>query len=333
MAEGKRKPFIMLQLSLWRDKRLTGNEKLVLISLLCHYNTEKRRAWPSLNTIAEECVCSRVVVWQTLKTLETKGFIKCKKTAGKVTQYELTFDGIPVQNFNRYTHSESEQVEHTTHSESEPVNSIPIQNLNGGYSESERVPIQNLNTTHSESEPELYLRTRSIRTRSKEQEKQSDFSADFEILWSSYPRKVRKVDARKKYDALRKRGISADELLTAAKNYADQRRGQDEKYTLHCATFLGNERWKDYLLPTVNASARGMLRPRTNEEFVAEQEFINKEFGGDMHEYICWLSDGKPELADWRTKHNGERSEINRGDHRDHATGTGEARQVSIFDI
>ena len=166
MAEGERKPFIMLQLSLWRDKRLTGNEKLVLISLLCHYNTEKRRAWPSLNTIAEECVCSRVVVWQTLKTLETKGFIKCKKTAGKVTQYELTFDGIPVQNFNRYTHSESEQVEHTTHSESEPVNSIPIQNLNGGYSESERVPIQNLNTTHSESKPELYLRTRSIRTKS-----------------------------------------------------------------------------------------------------------------------------------------------------------------------
>lgn len=255
MTEGERKPFIMLQLSLWRDKRLTGNEKLVLISLLCHYNTEKRRAWPSLNTIAEECVCSRVVVWQTLKTLETKGFIKCKKTAGKVTQYELTFDGIPVQNFNRYTHSESEQVEHTTHSESEPVNSIPIQNLNGGYSESERVPIQNLNTTHSESKPELYLRTRSIRTRSIELEKQSrareaDFEAEFEEFWKAYPKPKNpdKTPTRKKYEALRKKGVSGEDLLKAAQGYARSMQGTDPRYIKHGATFLGpQEPWRDYL--------------------------------------------------------------------------------------
>ena len=255
MAEGERKPFIMLQLSLWRDKRLTGNEKLVLISLLCHYNTEKRRAWPSLNTIAEECVCSRVVVWQTLKTLETKGFIKCKKTAGKVTQYELTFDDIPIQNFNGYTHSESEPIEHTTHSESKPVNSIPIQNLNGGYSESERVPVQNLNTTHLESEPELYLRTRSIRTRSIELEKQSrareaDFEAEFEEFWKAYPkpRNPDKTPTRKRYEALRKKGVSGDDLLKAAQGYARSTQGTDPRYIKHGATFLGpQEPWRDYL--------------------------------------------------------------------------------------
>ena len=244
MAEGERKPFIMLQLSLWRDKRLTGNEKLVLISLLCHYNTEKRRAWPSLNTIAEECVCSRVVVWQTLKTLETKGFIKCEKTAGKVTQYELTFDGIPVQKFNGYTHSESE-----------PVSNIPIKNLNGGYSESERVPIQNLNTTHSESEPELYLRTRSIRTRSIELEKQSrareaDFEAEFEEFWKAYPKPKNpdKTPTRKKYEALRKKGVSGEDLLKAAQGYARSMQGTDPRYIKHGATFLGpQEPWRDYL--------------------------------------------------------------------------------------
>ena len=254
MTEGERKPFIMLQLSLWRDKRLTGNEKLVLISLLCHYNTEKRRAWPSLNTIAEECVCSRVVVWQTLKTLETKGFIKCEKTAGKVTQYELTFDDIPVQNFNGYTHSESEPVERTTHSESEPVSSIPIQNLNGGYSESERVPIQNLNTTHSESEPELYLRTKSIRTKSIELEKpqnpRGDFSADFEEFWRAYPKPKNpdKTPTRKKYEALRKKGVSGEDLLKAAQGYARSTQGTDPRYIKHGTTFLGpQEPWRDYL--------------------------------------------------------------------------------------
>ena len=242
MAEGERKPFIMLQLSLWRDKRLTGNEKLVLISLLCHYNTEKRRAWPSLNTIAEECVCSRVVVWQTLKTLETKGFIKCEKTAGKVTQYELTFGDIPIQNLN------------TTHSESEPVNSIPIQNLNTTHSESERVPIQNLNTTHSESEPELYLRTRSIRTRSIELEKpqnsRGDFTDDFEEFWRAYPKPKNpdKTPTRKRYEALRKKGVSGEDLLKAAQGYARSTQGTDPRYIKHGATFLGpQEPWRDYL--------------------------------------------------------------------------------------
>ena len=263
MTEGERKPFIMLQLSLWRDKRLTGNEKLVLISLLCHYNTEKRRAWPSLNTIAEECVCSRVVVWQTLKTLETKGFIKCEKTAGKVTQYELTFDDIPVQNFNGYTHSESE-----------PVSSIPIQNLNGGYSESERVPIQNLNTTHSESEPELYLRTRSIRTRSIELEKpqnsRGDFTDDFEEFWKAYPKPKNpdKTPTRKKYEALRKKGVSGDDLLKAAQGYARSTQGTDPRYIKHGATFLGpQEPWRDYLTEPEATAAKTDGPPDAEELF------------------------------------------------------------------
>ena len=262
MTEGDKKPFIKLYWSLWDDKRLSGNEKLVLISLLRHYNMEKRRAWPSLNTIAEECVCSRGVVWQTLKSLETKGFIKCEKTAGKVTQYELTFDGIPVQNFNGYTHSESEPVEHITHSESEPVSNTPIQNLNGGYSESERVPIQNLNGTHSESEHELDKRTRSIRTRSIELEKQSrareaDFEAEFEEFWKAYPKPKNpdKTPGRQKYIALRKKGVSADDLLKAAQNYAQAMRGTDPRYIKHCKTFLGpSDAWRDYLNEPAQAS-------------------------------------------------------------------------------
>ena len=127
MTEGDKKPFIKLYWSLWDDKRLSGNEKLVLISLLRHYNMEKRRAWPSLNTIAEECNFSRVVVWQTLKLLEEKGFIRTEKNIGKVTRYELFLDansfriltGIPIQNLNR--------------SKIHPFRILipPIQNLNG----------------------------------------------------------------------------------------------------------------------------------------------------------------------------------------------------------
>lgn len=243
MTEGDKKPFIKLYWSLWDDKRLSGNEKLVLISLLRHYNMEKRRAWPSLNTIAEECDFSRVVVWQTLKTLETKGFVRTEKEAGKVTRYELFENGEPIKNLNGCTHSESEQVIDT-----------PIQNLNTSHSESERVPIKNLNGTHSESEHELDKRTKSIRTRSIELEKpqnpRGDFTADFEEFWKAYPKPKNpdKTPTRKKYEALRKKGVSGDDLLKAAQGYARSTQGTDPRYIKHGATFLGpQEPWRDYL--------------------------------------------------------------------------------------
>ena len=251
MTEGDKKPFIKLYWSLWDDKRLSGNEKLVLISLLRHYNMEKRRAWPSLNTIAEECNFSRVVVWQTLKLLEEKGFIRTEKNIGKVTRYELFLDAELIQNLNGYTHSESEQVKDT-----------PVQNLNTPHSESERVPIKNLNGTHSDSEHELDIRTKSIRTRSIELEKQSrareaDFEAEFEEFWKAYPkpRNPDKTPGRQKYIALRKKGVSADDLLRAAQNYAQAMRGTDPRYIKHCKTFLGpSDAWRDYLNEPAQAS-------------------------------------------------------------------------------
>ena len=248
MTEGDKKPFIKLYWSLWDDKRLSGNEKLVLISLLRHYNMEKRRAWPSLNTIAEECNFSRVVVWQTLKLLEEKGFIRTEKNIGKVTRYELFLDAELIQNLNGYTHSESEQVKDT-----------PVQNLNTPHSESERVPIKNLNGTHSDSEHELDIRTKSIRTKSKELEKQNapDFEADFEQFWSAYPKPKNpdKTPGRQKYIALRKKGVSADDLLRAAQNYAQAMRGTDPRYIKHCKTFLGpSDAWRDYLNEPAQAS-------------------------------------------------------------------------------
>lgn len=281
MTEGDKKPFIKLYWSLWDDKRLSGNEKLVLISLLRHYNMEKRRAWPSLNTIAEECDFSRVVVWQTLKTLETKGFVRTEKEAGKVTRYELFEDGEPIKNLNGYTHSESEQVTDT-----------PVQNLNTPHSKSERVPIKNLNGTHSESEHELDKRTRSIRTRSIELEKQSrareaDFEADFEDFWKAYPKPKNpdKTPGRQKYIALRKKGVSADDLLKAAQNYAQAMRGTDPRYIKHCKTFLGpSDAWRDYLQAEEPKTAQ-----HTHED--GEAEYMRDATAAglfSLEEYRAW---------------------------------------------
>ena len=68
------------------------------------------------------------------------------------------------------------------------------------------------------------------------------YSKEFEMFWDAYPRKVDKGMAYKKYQARRRDGFSAEELLEAAKNYAAQcRKKKTEKdYIKHPKTFLGD---------------------------------------------------------------------------------------------
>lgn len=71
--------------------------------------------------------------------------------------------------------------------------------------------------------------------------------AEFSRWWEEYPRAAGKVDARNAYEAARKRGASAEELLLAAKHYAAERDGEEPKFTKHAATFLRQDRWREHL--------------------------------------------------------------------------------------
>lgn len=70
---------------------------------------------------------------------------------------------------------------------------------------------------------------------------ESKYGVDFEDFWKSYPRKVDKGQAYKKYSARRKDGFSAEELKAAAENYRKQceRQKTEQQYIKHAKTFLG----------------------------------------------------------------------------------------------
>lgn len=295
MAEGEKRPFIKLYCDLWDDKRLSCNERVVLISLLRHYNAERQRSWPSHETIASEVDRSRVVVWQTLKSLESKQFIRSEKQSGKTTLYELLFIDKPIQNPN------------TTYSEAEQVKEHPIQEFNTTYSDSKQVPIQNLNNTYSDSEHELDLRTRSIRTRSRELDKTpraresapaprsaakaSDFDAEFEAFWTAYPKPKHpdKTPGRMRYEALRRKGVPAGDLLMAAENYAAAMRRDrtPPQYIKRCSTFLGpQEPWRDFV-----SRAPGVAQNETTDE----EEFMRDALASGMI--------SQQQYDEWRHKH------------------------------
>ncbi len=90
----------------------------------------------------------------------------------------------------------------------------------------------------------------SRKTESKSRKAISGYPTEFEEFWSIYPRKADKAQAYKKYKARLEDGFSHEQLLEAAKNYADRCRRDrtEEKYIKHGKTFLGESTpFLDYL--------------------------------------------------------------------------------------
>jgi hypothetical protein len=87
--------------------------------------------------------------------------------------------------------------------------------------------------------------------------------AEFESWWSQYPRHVAKGAALKAYASPKKHGAAPEQLLAGAMRYAQERHGQDPKYTKHPATWLNGGCWDDEPAP----QHRGRPSPTSLAEY------------------------------------------------------------------
>lgn len=79
---------------------------------------------------------------------------------------------------------------------------------------------------------------------------EKEYPGDFEEFWAAYPRKEGKVKAYEQFAINLKNNCLAAELMTAARNYARSREGEDTQYTLMPQTFLGpSQRWAEFVRP------------------------------------------------------------------------------------
>jgi hypothetical protein len=68
----------------------------------------------------------------------------------------------------------------------------------------------------------------------------------FEQWWELYPRKVARTGAAKAYDrVIKSKQATPSELLAGVIRYAQERKGQDPKYTKHATTWLSQGCWED----------------------------------------------------------------------------------------
>lgn len=79
---------------------ITRTDKLVLLILADYYNEKTKTSWPSLDTLAEECLCSKVSLWRSLSRLEKIGLLESKVGRWKEPEYSLLPSGDPPSHFN-----------------------------------------------------------------------------------------------------------------------------------------------------------------------------------------------------------------------------------------
>ena len=236
MASSENGGFTILSNNLINDGNLTVSEKAVLFSLLSFYNKEQQRAWPSTRRLAECTGLSQLWVLRTLGKLEEKGLIRAEKKNGCVTRYEVFTDkqSLAPNSVKRLTDL-----------------SAPLNSVNHDCLTDLSAPLNSvkpINTNTKTNKQELSTNTKTPAKIAPKNE--SNFEADFENFWQAYPKPKNpdKTPGRQKYIALRKKGVSADDLLKAAQNYAQAMRGTDPRYIKHCKTFLGpSNAWRDYL--------------------------------------------------------------------------------------
>jgi hypothetical protein len=88
----------------------------------------------------------------------------------------------------------------------------------------------------------------------------------FEAFWQAYPRKIDKAAARRTYESVLRAGkATAAELFDGAQRYAQQRAGQESRYTKYPKTWLNNESWRnepENLTATASTEAGGISAVR-----------------------------------------------------------------------
>ena len=117
---------------------------------------------------------------------------------------------------------------------------------NNTYSLTEGVPIDDRSLIESQAEEKAI----SVSERKDSSKGKTEYSLQFKEMWEIYPKKRDKGQAYRQYQARIRDGYTAEEILTAVQNYADEcrRTHRDEKYIKHAKTFLGAATpFEDYL--------------------------------------------------------------------------------------
>jgi len=195
--------------------------KMVLIQLAERHNKDTGQCDPRISKLAEDCEMHRATVLRHLSYLEECGLLtrvkRGNENGGRASsQYHLHL-GV----------------------KSHICDGVKSQGCDGGKVASVTGLSRTADVVKSQGCDPLYNDKPVLNLK----EPKAD---DFDLFWAEVPRKVAKPKARAAFKAALKKKPAAD-IISAMRKYAASRRGEDEQFTAHPASWLNGERWDDDL--------------------------------------------------------------------------------------
>jgi hypothetical protein len=235
-----------------------GTPRFIHFLMACVANEKKDyELWMTDQYLAERANCTREAVNRARRQMVEDGFLEPLSQDGagrKARKYRFLFPKKSQWKDELCGESNRDISEHNCDISEDLTVTIPGPNCDMSKPNCDISGDQTVTCR----DPDLLLHKREIEedckgnTNSPAAKSVNGTEEDFDLCWAQYPRKKERLGALKAYRATRKRGVSADNLLTATKNFAEyhRRRGTQQEYIKHGATFFGpNEPWRDYLAP------------------------------------------------------------------------------------
>ena len=200
-----------------KQQGLKPATKIVLYWLADHHNGETGKCFPSIKRLAELSEMSRRSVEGHLETLEKLGLItrtqQFRDTGGKSTNsYILALTG--------------------TYENISDTQNLRMVCEKSAHGDTQNLRMNNLVSNNLGKETNI----------SSSDDDGVDYY--FDQLWSLYPRKIGKGQARKAFKAASKK-IDFYDLLPKLMDFVNTLEGKDKQYMPHLATWLNGERWTD----------------------------------------------------------------------------------------
>lgn len=194
-----------------KQQGLKPATKIVLYWLADHHNGETGKCFPSLARLCKVTEMGKTALVGHLDTLEKLGLIERLRKydnngAFKSTDYVLTLKDDTL-----------------------------VRNTDNPCSDFAPPLVRNANTN---------LVSNNLGSKPYTSSKDDEVNYYFDQLWSLYPRKVGKGQARKAFKAASKKKDFYD-LLPKLMDYVQTLEGKDKQFIPHLATWLNGERWED----------------------------------------------------------------------------------------
>ena len=185
-----------------------------------------------------------------------------------------------------------------------PETKVPFRVITGEQAEHPRTAVNNINIDINNTK-DFDEQNPSGKLRKKYTPK--NYSAEFAQVWEIYPRQVGKFKAFEEFNRTIEEGRGTfEELLQATKNYAQDRAGKAQTYTVHPSTFFSiSERWKAYITGSAPDVEEHKMTP---EEITSATIYDSYDLQG------FWVNPENDEvLLDNPVKHGYTRSVNNQG--------------------